>query len=112
MTTSDAKDSVRDFWDTESCGEARLDHDDPGLRLAELRAIRYEVEPYIPPFADFDSARGRDVLEIGVGMGSDHSMWAEANPRSLTGIDLTPRAIEFTQQHFEAAQLQSQLPRS
>ncbi len=109
MTTSDAKGSVRDFWDAESCGEAMLDHEDPGLRLAELRAIRYEIEPYIPLFADFESGRDRDVLEIGVGMGSDHSMWAEASPRSLTGIDLTPRAVEFTRQHLDAAQLESEL---
>jgi ubiquinone/menaquinone biosynthesis C-methylase UbiE len=36
------------------------------------------------------------VLEVGVGMGADHAEWAKARPRTLTGVDLTPRAVEFT----------------
>jgi ubiquinone/menaquinone biosynthesis C-methylase UbiE len=58
------------------------------------------LEPYILPFAKFDEACGKDVLEIGVGMGADHAEWAKSQPRSLTGIDLTPRAIEHTRQRL------------
>ena len=43
----------------------------------------------------------RDVLEIGVGLGADHQLFAEAGSR-LTGIDLTERAIDHVRRRFEA----------
>jgi SAM-dependent methyltransferase len=75
---------------------------------AQARA-RYELEPYIFEFARFDEGRGRDVLEIGVGMGADHLEWAKESPRSLTGIDLTPRAIELTRARLDTYGLTSSL---
>ena len=50
-----------------------------------------------------------DVLEIGVGFGSDHSQIALNQPKSLTGIDLTERAINNTKIRFELLDLQSNL---
>jgi ubiquinone/menaquinone biosynthesis C-methylase UbiE len=49
------------------------------------------------------------VLEIGVGMGADHLEWAKSSPRSLTGIDLTPRAIDFTAERLSLHGLRSSL---
>jgi len=40
------------------------------------------------------------VLEIGIGMGADHLEWAKANPHSLTGVDLTERAVAFTSERL------------
>jgi hypothetical protein len=39
-------------------------------------AERYRLEPYIIPFADFASAEGLDVLEIGLGLGADHECYS------------------------------------
>lgn len=103
------KDQVRDYWDAESCGEVYAKGDDLALRMGALRRARYDLEPYIERFADFESGRGRDVLEIGVGMGCDHMRWAESNPRSLIGVDLTDRAIEFTRAHLALQGLTSDL---
>lgn len=74
-----------------------------------VRQACYRLEPYIPRFADFDAAHDQDVLEIGVGMGSDHRRLALAKPRTLTGIDLTTRAVEFTRQQLALEDLQSDL---
>ena len=88
---------VYSFWNSESCGERyALGKDDKAKFLAETKN-RYDVEPYIKPFAEFENYGGLDVLEIGVGFGSDHSQIAEQKPKTLTGIDLTDRAIENTQ---------------
>ncbi len=57
---------------------------------------RYQLEPYLPTFARFEEAAGRDVLEIGVGMGADHLQLARNHPKSLKGLDLTERAVELT----------------
>src|SRR6185437_8873642 len=70
---------------------------------------RYSIEPYIADFAQFATARGRDVLEVGVGIGADHAEWARNGPRTLTGIDLTPRAIDHTQARLAILDRQSRL---
>lgn len=101
------KEQVRDFWNRESCGERYATSDDPTQALDAQAEARYELEPYLPRFARFADGRDRDVLEIGVGMGADHLQWARSAPRRLVGIDLTPRAVEFTRARLGAAGLPS-----
>src|SRR5437868_186196 len=93
---ADMATAVRDFWEQDACGEVYADGERPADRLAAQRRARYKLEPYIPGFARFSDGAGADVLEIGVGMGADHALWAAGGPRSLTGIDITERALEWT----------------
>jgi len=95
-TRDDLKASVQEFWDAASCGEVYVSGSTDRERYESHAHARYSLEPYIVDFARFASARGRDVLEVGVGMGADHAEWARNSPRTLTGIDLTPRAIDHT----------------
>ena len=92
----DLKASVQEFWDTASCGEVYASGSTDRARYESHAKARYSLEPYIADFAEFATARGRDVLEVGVGMGADHAEWACNGPRTLTGVDLTPRAIDHT----------------
>lgn len=80
------KEAVRDFWESEACGERYG---------ADQDRVRYELEPEILPFADFGSAAGKRVLEIGVGMGADFVRWVRAGA-TATGVDLTERAVDLT----------------
>ena len=100
---------VHSYWNEESCGESYADggFERDGY-LAETKS-RYELEPYIIDFAQFNSFKDLDVLEIGVGMGSDHSQIAQSSPKSLTGVDLTERAIEHTKRRFSMLGLNSNL---
>lgn len=100
---------VRDFWDAGACGEIYGEGDSPQERFSAHARARYQLEPYISQFAQFSDGRDKDVLEIGVGMGADHVEWAKAAPRTLSGIDLTPRAIELTRSRLEANSLKSHL---
>jgi len=68
--------------------------------LAQSRK-RYALEPIYEQFADFGSAKGKRVLEVGVGLGADHSEIRGAGAE-LSGVDLTPRAIEHTRRRFLA----------
>jgi SAM-dependent methyltransferase len=101
--------AVREFWNRQSCGEVYATGETLAAQLDAQALARYGLEPYIFEFARFDEGRGRDVLEIGVGMGADHLEWAKESPRSLTGIDLTPRAIELTRARLDAYGLSSTL---
>lgn len=98
---------VRAFWEDGSCGEAYAQGADERERLEAQARTRYQLEPYIHDFAKFAEGKGRDVLEIGVGMGADHLEWAKAGPRTLTGIDLTERAVEHTRRRLELYGLSS-----
>ena len=87
---------VRGFWQAQACGEIYAQGDSLRSRLDAQARTRYSLEPYLAPFARFAEGPGRDVLEMGVGMGADHLEWARRSPRRLAGVDLTSRAIELT----------------
>ena len=90
------KAEVREFWDNASCGEEAFLIGDTDRAAFENEArLRYELEPEILRLAKFEEARGKSVLEIGVGLGSDHQRFVEAGAQA-TGIDLTERAVRHT----------------
>jgi len=99
------KDKVRNFWDSEPCGTRYLLT--PGDYAAHARA-RYSLEPHIPAFAGFASAKGKRVLEIGVGLGADYLEWLKSGAIA-TGIDLSPSSIEQAQRRCAEAGYQSNL---
>jgi ubiquinone/menaquinone biosynthesis C-methylase UbiE len=101
----DLKDEVRNFWDADPCGSRYLGE------LADFEAharARYELEPYIPEFAQFASSRGLKVLEIGVGMGADYLEWLKAGA-DATGVDLSAISVERARRRVELAGYQPDL---
>jgi ubiquinone/menaquinone biosynthesis C-methylase UbiE len=87
---------VKEHWEQSPCGiRYGQEGSDGKLFFDQISAARYTLEPYIPPFADFSSAQGKIVLEIGVGAGADFQNWCSYAAQA-TGIDLTTRAIALT----------------
>ena len=107
-TMLDATNQVREFWQEAACGEELLLHSLDREGFEKQAAERYRLEPYILDFARFDGWREKRVLEIGVGLGADHQRFVEAGAIT-TGIDLTPRAIELTEQRLKVFDLTSEL---
>lgn len=99
---ADLKTAVRDHWERETCGTRYSEATARKAWFDELEETRYALEPYIPAFADFPSASGLDVLEIGVGGGVDFSNWCH-HARHATGVDLTQRAIELSTERLRLA---------
>src|SRR2546425_2164858 len=95
------KERVRAFWQANPCGVKFADAA-PGTRhFYELvEAHRYAKEWHIPIAADFASARGLKVLEIGCGLGTDGAQFAEAGA-DYTGVDLTEAAVDLARRRFE-----------
>ena len=106
MSTEKIK--VHDFWNDASCGEElyleKCDKDGFEKQLQK----RYELEPYIIDFAEFESSKNKNVLEIGVGLGADHQKFVEGGAITC-GIDLTARAVENTKARLKLFGLESSL---
>lgn len=102
------KRAVQEFWDRAACGEELYLVNREREGYDEQARRRYELEPVIAKFAEFAAAAGRRVLEIGVGLGADHQRYAQAGA-SLSGIDLTERAVAHTRRRLELFGLQSAL---
>jgi SAM-dependent methyltransferase len=99
---------VKQFWERASCGEELYLEGHARDDYERQSRERYRLEPEILGFAEFERHRGREVLEIGVGLGADHQRFAEAGAK-LTGIDLTERAVAHVRRRFELLGLQSDL---
>jgi ubiquinone/menaquinone biosynthesis C-methylase UbiE len=108
-TDTETKEQVRGFWNRTPCGS--WDATAPeGTRAYydQIEARRYELEPFIHDFAEFGATRGLEVLEIGVGLGTDHIQFARAGA-ALHGVDLTQKGIELVARRLELEGLQSAL---
>lgn len=103
------KTDVHDFWNEGSCGEVYAQGTSDKEKFEAQAVARYALEPYLHGFAKFEEGTNKDVLEIGVGFGADHTEWAKSKPKSLTGVDLTERAIENTKRRLSEYNLSSQL---
>jgi ubiquinone/menaquinone biosynthesis C-methylase UbiE len=103
------KNDVRDFWSKASCGESLYLSSNDQQGYLDQSINRYKLEGnLISRFADFEGSRGLKVLEIGVGLGADHQLFAEMGA-DLYGIDLTERAINHTSNRFKVFNLTSKL---
>jgi SAM-dependent methyltransferase len=92
--------SVREFWDANPCGSAASRAADRREYFEEIRRKRYASEWHIPLVARFEEFRGKDVLEIGCGLGTDGLEFARNGAR-YTGVDLSPRSVELAREHFD-----------
>jgi len=97
--TTTLKELVRAHWEEEPCGTRFGDSENRLEFFNSISRQRYEVEPYIVGFAEFEKYSGKRVLEIGVGAGSDFENWIK-NGSGAVGIDLTTAAIDLTRERL------------
>jgi len=92
---------VRSFWNANPC-QSRLSQEAERRRyFEEISRKRFQGrEWHVPIVAKFNSFRGKVVLEIGCGVGTDGIEFAR-NGANYTGVDLTLNAVELTRERFE-----------
>jgi SAM-dependent methyltransferase len=103
MPTFDDKLEVRKQWDTDPCGAVTAAPVTPESAewYASVRRHRYEnYAPWLLRLIDARRWRGADVLEIGVGLGSDHLTLAEAGAR-MHALDLSAEHLRHTRRNLE-----------
>ena len=105
----DQKLSVRTFWERGPCGSEHTAAPEGTAEFyAEVERTRAELDPQIPRFADFESARGQRLLEIGVGLGSDFLQFVRAGAHG-TGVDLTQHAVDLVRRRLDLEGLDAEV---
>jgi ubiquinone/menaquinone biosynthesis C-methylase UbiE len=94
------KQQVREFWNTHPCG-TQFTHLVPGSKefYEEVERFRYQTQPFMRTVMGFDDFKGKKLLEIGCGLGTDLLQFARGGA-DVTGIDLTPVSIELVKKRF------------
>ncbi len=107
VENASAIDQVRAYWNRRPCN-IRHSTKPVGTReyFDEVEARKYFVEPHIPAFADFERWRGKKVLEIGCGIGTDSINFARAGA-DLTVVDLSDESIAVCKKRFEVFGLEA-----
>ena len=92
--------SVRNYWNARPCN---IHHSRAPVGTREyfdqVEARKYMVEPHIPGFADFERWRGKRVLEIGCGIGTDAVNFARTGA-DYTAIELSQSSLDLARQRF------------
>lgn len=94
-------DAVRAYWNARPCN-IRHSPQPVGTRayFDEVEARKYRVEPHIPVFAEFERWKGKRVLEIGCGIGTDTINFARAGAE-VTAVDLSEASLAVARQRAE-----------
>jgi SAM-dependent methyltransferase len=93
-------DLVRDYWNRRPCN-IRHSAAEIGSKeyFDQVEARKYLVEPHIPGFAEFGRWKGKRVLEIGCGLGTDATNFARAGA-DYTGLELSSASLELAKRRF------------
>jgi SAM-dependent methyltransferase len=100
---------VKDYWNARPCN---IRHSTAEIGTEEyfnqVEARKYFVEPHIPAFAEFEKWRGKKVLEIGCGIGTDTMNFARAGA-IVTAVDLSAESIKLAKKRAEVFGLTGQI---
>ena len=100
---------VSDYWNRRPCN-IRHSPKEVGTReyFDEVEARKYFVEPHIPHFAEFERWRGKKVLEIGCGIGTDTVNFAR-HGADVTAIDISDKSLAVATQRVAIYGLQDRV---
>ncbi len=102
MAVAKEKQRAREQWSEDPCGAVYGREQEFGTRefFDAVERHRYaEYAPWMPEVMGFNDFAGARLLEVGCGMGTDLLQFARGGAK-VTGVDLTPRSIEISQQHL------------
>jgi ubiquinone/menaquinone biosynthesis C-methylase UbiE len=100
---------VQDYWNARPCN-IRHSPKPVGTReyFDEVERRKYFVESHIPPFAEFAKWKGKSVLEIGCGIGTDTINFARHGAK-VTVVELSDKSLEVARQRAQVFGLQDQI---
>ena len=93
-------DAIAAYWN-ERIHDLEMTEAPVGTRefFDDLDEYRFDKLHYLPRLVDFNGYRGRDLLEVGCGIGTDLVRFARGGAR-VTGVDLSATAIDLARRNF------------
>lgn len=100
---------VRDYWNRH-IHDLDISTHAPGTRefFADLDQYHFEKLHHLPRLIDFDGYRGKKVLDVGCGAGTDLMRFARGGA-IVTGVDVSASAIALAKQNFAQQGLHADL---
>ncbi len=103
------EDRIKQYWNNQPCNIRHSEHEIGSLEFfKEVSARRFRVEPHIPEFAGFHLWQGKQVLEIGPGIGSDAAEFAR-HGADYYGIDYSEESVKLARKRFDVEGLNGTL---
>lgn len=101
--------AVRAYWDTH-IHDLDITTHAPGSAgfFADLEQYHFEKLHHLPRLVPFDQFRGRRVLEVGCGAGTDLVRFAR-HGANVAGVDLAPSSIALARKNFALEKLPAHL---
>lgn len=96
------KEQVQDQWNEDACGSHYVEKAQEGTLEWYLEAEKYRYGtygPWMPSVMEFSKHRGKKVLEVGGGMGTDHAQFAK-HGAITTDLDLSAGHLEHAKRNF------------
>src|SRR4029450_2015368 len=92
--------AVRTYWN-DHIHDLDISSHAPGSRefFADLDQYHFEKLHHLPRLVDFDGYRGKRVLDVGCGAGTDLVRFAKGGA-IVSGVDLSSSAIALATQNF------------
>jgi SAM-dependent methyltransferase len=108
-TTSTDLQTVQSYWNARPCN---IRHSAKAIGTKEyfdeVEKRKYFVEPHIPAFAQFERWKGKKVLEIGCGIGTDTINFARSGA-FVTAVDLSDQSLALARQRAKVFGLEKQI---
>ena len=108
MSSRDLDAKITQYWDRQPCN---ILHSQAPVGseqyFDEVTIKRYRAEPHILDFAGFHLWRGKRVLEIGCGIGTDAEQFAR-HGAEYTGIDISAESLHLCRERFRVYDLPGQ----
>ena len=99
--TSTLEERIKQYWNNQPCNIRHSGNEIGSLDFfKEVSARRFQVEPHIPEFAGFHLWQGKQVLEIGPGIGSDAAEFAR-HGADYYGIDYSEESVKLARTRFK-----------
>jgi len=94
------KEEVKRYWDSHPCG-TQFTHLEWGSKkfFDEVERFRYWVQPFMHRLMEFNNFKGKKLLEIGCGLGTDLLQFARGDA-FVTGLDLAPMSVQLLKNRF------------
>ena len=100
---------VEEYWDEQPADSTGIGFPEGNLEFFEaMEERRYQGQAFIHSLAQFTRWRGKKVLEVGCGCGTDLLQFARAGAE-VYGIDLSQHSVELTKKRLQLYGLQAEV---